>query len=40
MRVWRTDWQGDQFEILSKEEFASLKANLARFNIDIEHMED
>lgn len=32
-RVWRSNWFGDQFEILNSEEFDTLSALAKRFNI-------
>jgi len=32
-RVWRTDWTGDQFEVLSQVEFEALRLTCARFSI-------
>ena len=38
-RVWRTDWQGDQFEVLSKGEFEKLQFFCRCFSIVIREAE-
>lgn len=40
MRVWRTDWFGDQFEILSIANFNLLSAFCRQFGIPIEPYEE
>lgn len=39
-RVWRNDWYGDQFEVLSPEEFAMLITMLNRFSFVIKEIFD
>lgn len=31
-RVWRSDWYGDQFEVLNKEQFEAAKEIFKRFS--------
>ena len=39
-RVWRTTWAGDQFEVLSDQEFAALQRICQRFNIPLTEADD
>lgn len=39
-RVWREDWGGDQFEILTTQEFNTLSGFCKRFAISLEEAED
>lgn len=40
MRVWRNDWSGDQFEILTTKDFAKLQELAARLNIPLEQASE
>jgi hypothetical protein len=40
VRVWRTDWSGDCFEILSTQEFDQLTKVCQRFNISLLEADD
>lgn len=40
VRVWRNNWGGDQFEILSRAEFETLRAICMRFAIPMIEQED
>ncbi len=40
-RVWRTDWYGDYFEIMTKEDFETMKLHVSRFfRVEIEGDEE
>ena len=40
-RVWMDDWYGDQFEIMSREEFANFEVTFKRFGFRfVYHEED
>lgn len=39
-RVWRDDWSGDQFEVLSAEDFNKLNNMCKRFSILLEEHFD
>lgn len=39
-RVWRSDWPGDTFEILSTEEFAEVKWVCGRFSFLLTEAEE
>lgn len=39
-RVWRNDWEGDQFEVLVLLDFDRLSNFLRRFSIPFIEMED
>lgn len=40
VRVWRENWHGDQFEVLTKDEFTLLQHFGMLFNFHIVRMED
>ena len=40
MRVWRSDWARDMFEVFSPAEFDALNALCARLHIPLEEAED
>jgi hypothetical protein len=40
VRVWRTDWPGDCFEVLSHQEFDLLTKMCQRFNISLLEADD
>lgn len=39
-RVWRTDWEGDQFEILDEEEFRAFLKFARRFSFYVQEAEE
>lgn len=40
VRVWRSDWFGDQFEILTAEQFAEAKRVFEKFSFPVLQAED
>lgn len=40
VRVWRNDWAGDQFEVLTLDELADFQRMLARLSIYMVEMDD
>lgn len=39
-RVWRTDWGGDQFEVLTNQQTLAVSAMCQRFGISFEEADD
>lgn len=40
VRVWRENWVGDQFEVISKDEFTLLQHFCTLFNVHLVRAED
>lgn len=40
VRVWRSDWFGDQFELMTEKDFANLRSVCKRFNIGLSQIDE